>query len=130
MGDRFTKVQVFIGPLCRSPLISLCVGDDLIWEADDMIYDPYEIITQNGYLVMRVNSMSSGAILRLRGLLCLNRGFVEVGVGSTEGHTKKRVYVSITSNILRAWLSRLYGSGLVLGVLPTKSLSSYLTVRV
>jgi len=68
-------------------------GSDPLWHVDNARYDPRNIYTQDGYLVMKVNHTSTGGILRLRHPLCLNHGFVEIGVVS------KRIYWSGTLTV-------------------------------
>jgi hypothetical protein len=78
-------------------------------------YNPHQIYTHNGFLVMKTNAISSDVILRLKYPLCLSNGFVEVGIVSTEG-VRKRIYVGIL-NFHPTSLTELFNSGRALGVL-------------
>lgn len=62
-------------------------GDDPIWEVVNQTLNDNQIYTQNGYLFINPPSTTT---LRLRTPLCLDNGFVEVGLVSTEGWVQKR----------------------------------------
>jgi hypothetical protein len=87
---------------------------------DDPSYDPHQIYTRNGHLVMSAAALSSGVKFRLGTPFCLENGFVEVGVvvDAEGGDAPKRIYVRLFELHIpepRRLIS--HGSGRACGVL-------------
>lgn len=104
IDERFTTVHIDFLVVLNFLTWSVSLGDDQIWEAvDNEFYDPQQITTSNGHLVIRVDASSldeNGESLFVSGLLrprnpfCLRHGFVEIGVVSPGQNTRRRIFVS------------------------------------
>jgi beta-glucanase (GH16 family) len=78
-----------------------CLGNDQVWEAvDDAFYDPQQITTSDGHLVIRADSNENGeslfvsGMLRPRSCFCMRHGFVEIGAALPGQGVTRRIYVS------------------------------------